>query len=615
MSSTDGLVDALTGLRESLTRVRLPLTLPGATDAARAARDMVSQLDDYILPRLATLDAPLLCVVGGSTGAGKSTLVNSLIGRIVSTPGVIRPTTRSPVLVHHPDDLAYFRSDRILPGLARTFSTAHDSATLQLVSEPSLPRGLALLDAPDVDSVVTENRVLAAQLLAAADLWMFVTSAARYADAVPWEYLRSAAERSAAVAVVLDRVPPAAMDDVPPHLGRLMTERGLASSPLFAVPEVAVDTEGLLPDAAVSPIRDWLASLAADQQSRQSVVLQTLDGAIAALTVKAPRVADAIDHQVEALTQLRSDADASYAEAVRTVGVQTADGTLLRGEVLSRWQDFVGTGEFMRAVEQKIGWFRDRMMATLRGEPKQVEDAQLAVESGMEALVRNEGDAAAERAETAWSNQPAGREILARTRGDLSRASAEFPDLASRAIRDWQGDVLQLVGEVGADKKSTARFIALGVNGLGLALMMVVFSQTGGITGAEVGIAGGSAVLAQRLLEAVFGEDAVRGLAKRAKIQLDARVEALMAGELARFHRVLDDAGVEHGQATAIRGAVRALAAGRGTDGLVLGRGSRHAELPEGGHPELEPVVRGTVLTDLPAHPVVRAIEEVRDAR
>ena len=616
MSSTASLVDALTRLRTALSRVRLPVTLPGSADAARAARDMVSQLDDYVLPRLATLDAPLLCVVGGSTGAGKSTLVNSLIGRIVSTPGVIRPTTRSPVLVHHPDDLPHFRSDRILPGLARTFSTAHDTSTLQLVSEPSLPRGLAVLDAPDIDSVVSENRVLAAQLLAAADLWLFVTSAARYADAVPWEYLRSAAERSAAVAVVLDRVPPAARVEVPPHQGRRLTERGLADSPLFAVPEVAVDTEGLLPDAAVSPIRDWLATLAADQQSRQSVVLQTLDGAIASLTVRAPRVAHALDEQVEAVAQLRRDVEASYAEAVRTVGVQTADGTLLRGEVLSRWQDFVGTGEFMRAVEQKIGWVRDRLMSALRGEPKQVEDAKLAVESGLESLIRAEGDAAAERADSAWASHPAGREMLARTRLDLAHASPGFAEATSRAIRDWQGDVLELVSDVGAQKKSTARAIALGVNGLGLALMVVVFTQTGGLTGAEVGIAGGSALLAQRLLEAVFGEDAVRGLAKRAKTQLDDRVEALMAEELQRYLGVLEEAGVDTSQADAVRSATVDLTAQRGRDGTALTGGLGRDALPAHARQQaLEPPVRGTVLSEAPAVPVVRRTQEADDVR
>ena len=590
--STAALAEALVALRDTLRAVRLPLMLPGGADAAASAREQVGQLDDYILPRLANLDAPLLAVIGGSTGAGKSTLVNSLLGRVVSLPGVIRPTTRSPVLVHHPDDAEHVRSDRILPGLARSLQRANDTNTLQLVAEPSLPRGLALLDAPDIDSVVSENRTLAAQLLAAADLWLFVTSAARYADAVPWEYLRAAAERSAAVAVVCDRVPPAAMLEVPPHLGRLMTERGLAHSPLFAVPETAVDDQGLLPDSAVSPIREWLATLAADRQSRQAVVLQTLDGAIGSLTVRAPRVADALDVQVEALRRLRADAEASYAEAVRTVGVQTADGTLLRGEVLARWQDFVGTGEFMRTVEQKIGRLRDQLMKTLRGEPPQAAEVKLAVESGLEALIREEGDAAAERAEASWNAHPAGREVLAGTRVDLSRSSVGFPGEVARAIRDWQGDVLELVSEVGASKRATARYLALGVNGLGVALMVVVFSQTGGITGAEVGVAGGTALLAQRLLEAIFGEDAVRRLARQAKEQLDARVQRLMDAELVRFHHVLADTGVDAGQADAVRAAVGALEAWRGrSDGRIA-----PVERPEVAPGAGVPAIEGTVL-------------------
>ena len=45
-----------------------------------------------------------------------------------------------------------------------------------------MPVGLALLDAPDVDSVEEGNRVLAAQLLGAADVWLFVTTAARSAE-------------------------------------------------------------------------------------------------------------------------------------------------------------------------------------------------------------------------------------------------------------------------------------------------------------------------------------------------------------------------------------------------------------------------------------------------
>src|SRR3546814_20885556 len=53
-------------------------------------------------------------------------------------------------------------------------------------------------------------------LLAAAYLWLFVASAARYADQVPWGFLKQAAERSTAVAVVLDRTP----DDATVNKGR-----------------------------------------------------------------------------------------------------------------------------------------------------------------------------------------------------------------------------------------------------------------------------------------------------------------------------------------------------------------------------------------------------------
>ena len=557
------LESALVDLRSAVLPVSLPLPLPGAAEQRRAVREITSQLDDYVLPRLATIDAPLLAVVGGSTGAGKSTLVNSLVGRRVTAPGVIRPTTRAPVLVHHSLDAEWFTDDRILPGLARSTGANKDARSLQLVAEDSIPPGLAILDAPDIDSVVVENRELAAQLLAAADLWLFVTSAARYADAVPWDFLNSAAERSAAVAVVLDRVPPRAMTEVPAHLGQMMSERGLGGSPLFAVPETTVDDQGLLPVSAISPIRGWLARLARDQASRAEVVHRTLDGAIGALAARAPRLARAVDEQAEVVNQLRAEVDHSYAEAVRTISVQTADGTLLRGEVLARWHEFVGTGEFFRALEHKVSWLRDRVVAAIKGEPPGARNLKVAVESGLEALVRQEADAAAERAEASWQANAAGRDLIGRTSADLTRSSPSFEQSAARAIRDWQGAVLDLVADEGMGRRSKARFLALGVNGVGVALMIVVFAHTGGLVGAEIGVAGGTAVLAQRVLEAVFGDQAVRRLAETAKAELDSRIEALMAGELLRYHAILDGLGVDPEQATRLRSTAQAVEAAR----------------------------------------------------
>jgi hypothetical protein len=534
------MLTALVRLHQALQSVRLPLELPGIEEQRSALGEMVDQLEDYVIPRVTTLEAPLLTVVGGSTGAGKSTLVNSLVGRKVTQPGLLRPTTRSPVLVHHPDDASWFGADRLLPDLERVDHPTTDPAALQLVPDDSVPQGLAILDAPDVDSVVDENRELAAQLLAAADLWLFVTSAARYADQVPWEFLRQAAERSTAVAVVLDRTPQEAVQTVATHLARMLASRGLKDSPLFIVREGPVAEDGRLPAEYVAEIRTWLKTLAGDVTARQQVVVQTLDGAVRTLTRRTYPVADAAAEQVAAADRLRQDATSAYEQGVRGVLDGMADGTLLRGEVLARWQEFVGTGELLKGLESRVGRIRDRVVNSLRGKPQQAERITVAVESGLEMLILEHAEAAAERAEASWQQLASGQGLLRDAGGELGRASRGLRRDAERTVREWQSDVLEMVRTQGQDKRTTARFLALGVNGLSVALMIVVFSYSYGLTGAEVGIAGGSAVLGQKLLEAVFGDQAVRSLAERARKALEVRVRELFVRELARYTDLLD---------------------------------------------------------------------------
>ena len=147
-----------------------------------------------------------MLVVGGSTGAGKSTLVNSLVGADVGPAGVLRPTTRSPVLIC-PSDVELVQEDRIPARHEPHARLVADRRIAQARPPEALPSGLALLDSPDIDSVVEANRALSRQLLAAADAWLFVTTAARYADAVPWELLQAARGRRDRHALVLDRVP------------------------------------------------------------------------------------------------------------------------------------------------------------------------------------------------------------------------------------------------------------------------------------------------------------------------------------------------------------------------------------------------------------------------
>ncbi len=543
------LIGLLTRLREDLVAYDLPFEAADAPPA-RAERDqLVKQLDDYILPRLQQIDAPLLAVVGGSTGAGKSVLVNSIVGTPVSATGVLRPTTRSPVLVHNFEDAGWFGTDRLLPDLERSDRATGDQSAMQLVPTESLPAGLAILDAPDIDSVVERNRRLAGQLLAAADLWLFVTSAARYADQVPWGFLREAAERSTQVAVVLDRTTPEALREVSTHLAHMMTERGLGNSPLFTVPEASVTDDGLLPPPAVEPIRRWLAALAADEAARTDVVRKTLSGAVASLGPRTRTVASALAGQEKIAARLRADAASAYDDALAAVDEATQDGSLLRGEVLARWQEFVGTGELLRNLESRVGRLRDWLFSAARGRPQPAQEVTVAVETGLETLIVEHAESAAERAALAWRSLPAGAALLREAPGDIGRATRDLRTQVERSVRDWQGAVLDLVRTEGSDRRATARVLAYGVNGLGVALMILIFAQTAGVTGAEVGVAGGTAVIAQKVLEAVFGDQAVRRLAEESHRELHARVADLYEQECLRYVDVLEQHAVAPGAA------------------------------------------------------------------
>ncbi|WP_246086821.1 dynamin family protein [Nocardioides humi] len=463
-------------LHGSLLNAPLPLDLPGV-DALRVGREhIIEQLEDYIIPRLTEIDAPLLVVVGGSTGAGKSTLVNTLVGSHVTVPGLLRPTTRSPVLVHHPEDGRWFGADRLLPELARVHQATNDQFAIQLVPSPAVPRGLAVLDAPDVDSVDERNRELAGQLLAAADLWLFVTSAARYSDQVPWEHLKNAVDRNTAVALVLSRTPAEDVATVSVHLARMMAARGLKDSPLFAVPQGEVSEEGLLPASYASEIKGWLDALAADAAAKREVVNQTVAGAVRTVTRKAFPIADAVALQVEAVGELLTVADQVYDDAQAALLSAGGDGTLLRGDLLARWQEFVGSGELVRTLEAKVGFVRERLVNAIKGKPQQAERVGVAIEMGLEALVADHAERAAATAAAAWRERSYGEALLRSTNDDLTRAGRGLRAQAEQEIRAWHDELQEFVKHEAGDARHSARFLALGARGLAVTLGVVALA-------------------------------------------------------------------------------------------------------------------------------------------
>ena len=226
--------------------------------------------------------------------------------------------------------------------------------------------------------------------------------------------------------------------------------------------------------------------------------------------------------------------------------------------MLARWQEFVGTGEFFRQVESTIGRWRDRIAAALKGAPPPPRTLGEALHTGVAALVVANLETAASDTARAWRRLPGGPELVA-ARPDLARPADGSGERVERMVRDWQGEVLDMVRTEGQGRRTNARVAAYGVNAIGLFLMLVAFAHTGGLVGAEVGIAGGTAVLAQRVLEAVFGDQAVRDMAAKARRRLLELTDDVYAEQQDRYAAVLDAHRAPPGQAESLHAATSRL--------------------------------------------------------
>ncbi|WP_313814418.1 dynamin family protein [Glutamicibacter sp.] len=525
---------SLEDLRSVLRQTSLLTDLNQSTHPSDQLRiKTIHQISDYLIPRLCNLNAPLLAVVGGSTGSGKSTLVNSLLQDRVSVSSAVRPTTKVPVLAHNPQDNLWFEDQRILPELQRVYVTGTDrnstiTATSRLLLAPNgrVPTGIALLDAPDIDSVSDANRALSAQLLNAADLWIFVTTANRYADALPWDMLTEAGSRDITVFIVLNRVPDGAESEIVPDLQRLLKEHQLDPSRLHVIPEVELDPHGFIPIQYVDNLKSWIESLASDAQVRHRIAAQTLDGALKRTAADISELLAELREQEGQLQELKLNVEERFDQALEKSSEALNDGAMLRGEILTRWQDFVGTGELLRGIESTVGRVRDRIGSFFSGKPPAGQRVEQAIESGLHTIFVSEITKACKDTDQTWKNTPFGRALLQSL--PEHRPAADLEEQAAQSIRAWQNDVLAMIRQEGAGKRKSARIAAIGVNGVAVILMVVVFASTAGLTGIELGIAGGSAVVGQKLLEAIFGEDAVRRMAARARTILDERTSELI---------------------------------------------------------------------------------------
>jgi energy-coupling factor transporter ATP-binding protein EcfA2 len=564
--ATDLELPAFVDRLEALARRRLALR--PATDAARGrAERLRDHLAGHLRVRARSLDAPLLVLLLGPTGAGKSTLFNTLAGRAASPTGVLRPTTREAVVLVHPDDRA-----ALLEGTLALI----DVERVRVVEDASVAPGLALVDAPDVDSVEHANRELADRLVEAADLCLFVTTATRYADRVPWTVLERVRARGLPLIVVVNRMPPEREDEVEVEADvvRLLGTSGFhvrapdlqvgnaAASdpaiepgpaepagagpteppaahpddvPLVAVPEGAVEpaTQSLRSES-VAPILDRIATLRADRDERRAIAARALAGSLSGLGPLLDAIADDCDHEAIDADALRRAAATRYESELVALRDALGRGTFLREEAVRQWHAFVGADEVTRIFSSGIGRVRGAIASVLHPTEAPVEPVRKATTDDLIGLTRLHAAEAARRTATTWADDPA---VAAAVADDptLWSVSRGFDDRLRVRIEAWMSSIAEEVRTTGRPKRQLAKGASIGVNALGTGVMLATFVHTGGLTGAELGVAAGTAFLNQKLLSALFGEAAMVELIRHARENLDGVLAATFAEERARF--------------------------------------------------------------------------------
>jgi hypothetical protein len=520
--------DRLGALADHLEVLDFALSGPEA-DALRAERDRVARLLRGVVARTAEPAAPLLVVVAGGSGAGKSTTVNTLADDAVAAAGVLRPTTRTPTLVCHPDDRAWFDSGRVLPDLP-----------MRVAVSEALPQGVALLDTPDIDSVEILNHRLAAEALDAADGWLWLATSRTYADEVGMSYLRRARARQALIGLAVTQVraheEPEVLDDV----DRLLAAERIDPDLRVHIPHSEV-TDARLPATSVASLRTWLTALAPAER-RVAVRAAASAGLVEALPSELASLQAAVVREQRAAGRLERAVREHYAGLSDQLDAELQAGLSLRADVLDRWQRLVGGNEAMLRVQTVIGQVGDVVRDRL-GRPTQRDTRQVQVEVAGELtrivtrLLEHTGSAARRDLEA----DPIGRELLD-ANPDLRHEDPDREARVREAIARWEDDVAERIETVGGPRKTQARRQSAALNAVATTAILVLFTLSGGLTGGEVGIAAAASAASQWLLVRVLGEQNVKRLLEEIGEDLDRRVTQLAQADRARLTAAIEAA-------------------------------------------------------------------------
>ena len=214
-------VEAL-GRAVDLVEGRLP---PAVVDAARGVVDRAGG-------RLKLSPDHTIVALAGSTGSGKSSLFNAIVGLDLATVGVRRPTTSTALACVWGRVGAGGMLDWL--GIERRHQVMRSSALED--TDVSDLQGLVLLDLPDHDSTAVSHRLEVRRLVELVDVVVWVLDPQKYADAALHEdFLRPLASHAGVMVFVLNHADLLSRTDLAAcvaDLRALLDDDGFKGSPL-----------------------------------------------------------------------------------------------------------------------------------------------------------------------------------------------------------------------------------------------------------------------------------------------------------------------------------------------------------------------------------------------
>ena len=401
-----GMLETLADDLES-TRIRVPNSDDHDGDASR--QSLLADIRRYFAARLNAPGAPIVVAITGPSGVGVSSIVNALAGEVVSPSGVLRPTTKEPILW-----APYGARGRWWDEVKSRFGVLEESQVV-VGSADSEELEWILVDVP---AALGPSESL--DLAACADLCVFVNSPARYADAEAAALAIGLFERGVPTWFVLNKLPEDSalrFEMAEAYAGLLHSWSLLERSSPELLETAGLTVDGIADPADLVKLRATLASLA-DDDERRRILEDAVAARLAAVSVRTEEVAESIEDDRDSLRDLAASAADAYAIEAERLSSDLETGGLV---------GLAGHSSWLEAAVDLSG-----------------------------ILTRRAG-LASQKATEAWEGSATGRTVLADGGGSLRRHGEHSAFESQGLLEAWYDELGDLAASASSKRVSSRR--------------------------------------------------------------------------------------------------------------------------------------------------------------